>query len=129
MLGFFNTQHSWKKALQAYNLLALTLATYTLATDPDASKSELGADILVHYVTILSLRENTSCFTAMASSLLNTARIGAIYGAVTSGCSSATSIFNALDVTNHFVNMLGSLAAGCDKKEPDSNLTALAKRQ
>ena len=120
MLGFFNPKNNWKTALQAYNLLALTLATYELATNPDASQNELGADIVIHAMTIINLGENTSFLMGMIASWSNAARFGAICSAGKSGYSSVAGALESMDALNHLVNMLGSFVAACDDHEPDN---------
>ena len=104
MLNFFNSKNKWRANVQAYNMLVLTLATYDLATNPDSTWNEMGADIFVHAVTLLSLQTNTSLWTGLTSTFLNVARVGAIWSGATSGSSSVALTLNGIDAANHIVN-------------------------
>ena len=113
-----NRKNSWKAAIQAYNLLAMTIAIYELTTDPEASKSELVPDIATHLVSIISLQENVSCLAEFASILLNATRVGSIYTGVTLGGSSMSIAFNCMDAANHLINMMSPLTG---TEQADSN--------
>ena len=115
MLSFFNSKNKWKTSVQAYNMLVLTLATYDLATNPDSTWNEMGADIFVHAVTLLSLQENRSLWTGLTSTFLNAARVGAIWSGASSGSSSVGLTLNGIDAANHIVNATTSFLSACDK--------------
>jgi hypothetical protein len=115
MLNFFNSKNKWNASVQAYNMLVLTIATYDLATNPDSTWSEMGADVFVHAVTLLSLQENASLWTGLTSTFLNAARFGAIWSGATSGSSSVALALNGIDAANHIVNAATSFLSSCDK--------------
>lgn len=128
MLGqFFSPKSTWKTMVQAYNLLVVTVAVHELATNPKASQAELGADILVHCMNILSLQDNASRLQTFATSLLNAARLGAIYSNVTEGCSSLSNAANALEAANHLGSIFALLVASTDEDEENKALAQYVK--
>lgn len=103
MFGLFNTNSRWKCGIQVVNLAALSLATYDLITNPEASLAEVGFDVLVHAASFLSLKNNADTLGAFITSGLNMARFGAIYAGVTSGCTGVPLLLNGVDAVNHLV--------------------------
>ncbi len=108
MLSFFNKQTPYKAALQVYNLVTVALVAQDLATNPEATWAEDGFDILVHLASAIALQVKPSVITELSSIFLNSARIGAIYGGVTSDSSAIPLAFNLVDVANHLVNLASS---------------------
>jgi hypothetical protein len=104
MSRFFPSVPFLKKSLQAWNVLVLALATYDLISSPTDRFSEVGADIVVHALTILSLQENTSAIMTVLGTSANIFRLGNIYTGTLSGSTTISPFFNAIDTTTHLVN-------------------------
>jgi len=105
--SFFNDKPV-EANIQALNLVAAGLAAFQLATDPDATYSEMGPRILIPVLTALSLQKNGGFFSRFCTSLLNAASIGAAYSGITSGSSAVDDTTNKFVLALHLFNT-GSL--------------------
>jgi hypothetical protein len=120
MLGFFNTENKTKFYLQLYNTSVILIAAHQLLTDDKLSKAEIGSDILVHALAIHSLRPNAGTFSAFGSFSLNTFRLGSVFTALTTGCSSLSLLANSWDAFTHVLNLVVIL----DDTEDDFDQTS-----
>lgn len=126
MFGLFNGQNRFKAALQVYNGLALCLAAYDWFNNPAAKSSELGADIIIHAVSMYSLRENAGALLQLFSSGANCFRVGNIYTALTLGGSAVPAALNAIDAITHLTNAVTAFipSASDNELEEDDALKA-----
>lgn len=109
MFRLFDKRKQLKSALQLYNALTLCLASYDLITNPQAKFSEVGADVLIHAVTMYSLRDGVGVLAPLFTSAANIFRMGSIYSGLTLGGSSVPQFLNCLDMANHFINAVAVL--------------------
>ena len=106
LMNFFNQQNGWKAGLQVYEALAFTVAAYSYITNPSATFSELGADMLLHCANFYGLSHQASDKLSLVLAGVNIARTGAIYAGVTAGRSAVSGVLNAVDVLGHLVSGL-----------------------
>jgi len=117
MFGLFNRKSGFKAALQAYNALTMCVAAYGLMTNPQAKFSEVGADVLIHAISLYSLRENAGALLQIFSSGANMFRMGSIYAALTLEGSSVPTSLNATDMVNHLLNTVAGLIPNEEEKQ------------
>lgn len=115
-MWFFNRGNSLKRGVQAVNLLALTVATYDLMTNPNSKFSENGLEIMTNVMSYLCLFENTSFINRFVVSGFNKMRVGAIYAGVTSGCSETSLGLSAVKAVAQLVTS-GTLLFASDEEE------------
>lgn len=110
MFRLFNQKSKVRATMQAVNLLAATAAAIQIVTDPEATLGEFGLDMATHLISYFALSENASLLPAAGSVLANTARLGAILQAVTSGCTVAPLVAEGIDALTHLSNMIVPVA-------------------
>lgn len=103
MFCFFNP-NPLEANIQALNLVAAGLAAFQLATDPDATYSEMGPRILIPVLTALSLHENGGFLSRLSTSLLNAVCVGTVYSGITSGSSAVDNTTNKWAMALHLLS-------------------------
>ncbi|MDI9818140.1 MULTISPECIES: hypothetical protein [unclassified Legionella] len=114
----FNQRSVCSAALQVANIAAITAAAGKLLTDPEASVSEFGLDILTHVVSYMALGDNADALTVIGAGYVNAARMGAIYAGLASGVSSVPLAVNIVDGLVHLMNIAVPLATTPEESQP-----------
>ncbi len=114
----FNMKSGWRFGVQAYNLVALCLATQDLINNPDATWSTEGADAFIHLFTLFSLQEQANVWLNISSATLNLMRIGAIWEIATAGYLDTPMPIFVLDALSHAINTITSLKTEVESSAP-----------
>ncbi|KTD42424.1 hypothetical protein [Legionella quateirensis] len=117
MFGFFDKGSSWTQGMQLYNVTIISLAAYSLVTNPEGKVAELGLALVTHAYSMYSLNETNGFGTRILGAGANLFRMGAIYAGITSGCSNASWALQAMCACGNLLNM-GTLLFD-DKSEDD----------
>lgn len=107
-MKFFDRQSKYGIALQIYNIFLFLVALYTLTTDENASKSELGADAIVHSASALILSQNDTVSLDLLLVFLNCARMGQIIDRLVLNTSTIPLTACYADIFNHLLNSAAS---------------------
>jgi hypothetical protein len=105
MFGFFDKGISWTHGMQLYNATIISLAAYSLVTDPEGKAAELGLALVTHAYSMYCLNEKVGFGTKIFGAGANLFRMGAIYAGITSGCSNASLAMQAMSACGNILNM------------------------
>lgn len=117
MFGFFDKGISWTQGMQLYNAAVISVAAYSLITDPQGKVADLGLALCTHAFSTYCLNETTGFGAKLLGVGGNLFRLGAIYAGVTSGCTNASWTLNALSACASALNSTTLLF--CDRSDED----------
>ncbi len=109
MPGFFNQQNATRRVMQYVNVAGAAVATYDLMTNPASQQSEVGLDLATHFLNLYLLGNDNSAGSDITSITVNSLRLGSLFSALTTGCSSVPIQLNLLDTGIHTLTLLTSM--------------------
>ncbi|QMT61099.1 hypothetical protein [Legionella sp. PC997] len=120
MFGFFNKENKWRAAMQAANVIGLSVAAYNLLSNPDTAW-ENGFQMVMLAINVVTFSSNDNPLSSIGNAALNFTGLGTAYAAATSGCTA-----NSLPVTvgNVLLHATNAVTSICYKYEPHEENTS-----
>ncbi|MBL7481268.1 hypothetical protein [Legionella bononiensis] len=91
--------------MQLYNATIISLAAYSLVTNPEGKVAELSLALVTHAYSMYGLNVTNGFETKLMGMGANLFRMGAIYAGITSGCSNASWSLQAMCACANLLNM------------------------
>ena len=105
MFGFFSKSSILTQGMQLYNATIISVAAYSLVTNPEGRVAELGLALVTHAYSMYSLNVTNGFGIRILGTGANLFRMGAIYAGITSGCSNASWTLQAMCACANLLNM------------------------